>query len=162
MPPFGPPMHETPIVSGAKGLQRLTIRLDPVGWHDDLNETLWAQAVAPGKYRLQNIPAYALGYSFRDIVCVERIGLRSVVQKICLRGGHSTYWLNVEHRAEEIFARYCRRLALLGCLHETDGNCFYAIDVPPQAGISDLHRILDDGERAGVWHFQEAQCSHLG
>lgn len=154
-------MHQTPIGSGIAGLCRVTIRLDPVAWHQGMGETLWAEPLAPGKFRLQNIPAYAAGFSFKDIVCAKKEGMQYIVKRLCLRGGHSTYWLSIDESCgTDDFGHHWSHLARLGCRRESDRNRFYAVDVPPRASIAAVHRALLDAQLSGVWRFVEGHRGH--
>jgi hypothetical protein len=126
-------------------------------------ESLWAEKVAEGKYRLDNSPFYAYGYSYKDVVSAAEKDGALVVTEPCIRGGHSTYRV---YLAEGLtvdspeFETYWRRLKLLGCTYEGASNRLLSIDVPPAADIFSVYRILQDGERAGVWEFEEGHCGH--
>jgi hypothetical protein len=126
-------------------------------------ESLWAEKVAEGKYRLDNSPFYVYGYSHRDVVTAVEADEALVVQGPCLRSGHSTYRvflaLGLSIDSPEA-AGYWRRLKDLGCSYEGASKRLFAVDVPPLANIVAVYRILEDGEKAGIWEFEEGHCGH--
>lgn len=127
-------------------------------------ESLWAEKVADGKYRLNNSPLYAYGYSYQDIVStIEREGAL-VAQAPVIRGGHSTYRIFLAEGLTLDGAEvetYWRRLQQIGCTYEQSNQRLFSIDVPPSTDIFTVYRILEDGEDAGVWEFEEGHCGHL-
>lgn len=126
-------------------------------------ESLWAEKVAEGRYRLDNSPFYVYGYSLKDVVAAIEEEGALVVKGSCLRGGHSTYrvflaeGLTVESPEYET---YWRRLKRLGCTYEGANKRLLALDVPPLADIFAVYRILEEGETAGIWEFEEGHCGH--
>jgi hypothetical protein len=52
---------------------------------------MWAEPLGGDRYRLQNVPFYAYGLSFDDVVSARQIGGQLFVQDVVERGGHSTY-----------------------------------------------------------------------
>ena len=127
-------------------------------------ESLWAERIAEGKYRLDNSPFYVYGYSHEDVVAVIEEDGSLVVKGLIARGGHSTYRV---YLAEELtvdsqeFEAYWCRLESLGCTYEGANQRMLAIDVPPAASIFAVYRILEEGEAARVWEFEEGHCGHL-
>lgn len=144
-----------------ESLVKVTFKL-PEGSPWDV-ESLWAEKVAEGRYRLDNSPFYVYGYSYNDIILAIEENGTLVVQGPCLRGGHSTYrvflaeGLTVDSPEYET---YWRRLKHLGCTYEGVNRRLLAIDVPPAVDIFTAYRILDEGEGAGVWEFEEGYCGH--
>jgi hypothetical protein len=126
-------------------------------------ESLWAAKIADGEYRLDNSPFYVCGYSYRDVVSAIQKEEKLVVQGIFLRGGHSTYRVflavGVSINSPE-FETYWQRLERLGCSYEGAGDRLFSIDVPSSADISTVYHILEEGEEAGVWEFEEGHCGH--
>jgi hypothetical protein len=124
-------------------------------------ESLWAEKLAEDKYRLRNSPFYAYGYSFWDVVAAEEAeGLLKVKQPI-IRGGHSTYRVFLAEglgaESQEFIAAW-QPLKRLGCSYEGAWKRLLAIDVPPAADISQVYCLLEKGEKAGIWQFEEGYC----
>jgi hypothetical protein len=143
---------------------------DPYG-----SETLWAEEVASGRYRLRNSPFYARDVSAEDIVFADAATAIDdaaqcdpgspenplAFQGISMRGGHSTYrlWRRAEV-SDERFLTVWKGLQLLGCSYEQAGASLFAVDIPPHVDIHAAYRSLEEGESSGVWEFEEAHCGH--
>ncbi len=86
----------------------------------------------------------------------RRTGFHSCVS------GHSTYQLFVSGGidASAHFRSYAERLLGLGCTFERATAQLAAVDVPPEANIHEVYGLLEAGEQAGVWDFQEGHCGH--
>lgn len=77
------------------------------------------------------------------------------------RGGHSTYRLFVVGGiADDQWQPFWQPLEEIGCTFEQATPRLFAIDVPPETDIYKAHELLDFGEKAGVWSFEEAHCGH--
>lgn len=148
---------DTPPVAPVK----LTLPLDPSEWHGNASETVWAVPVAPDLYRIDNTPFYFLGLSCGDIVrAITSADGTLTFGEIQARGGHSTYRLLPGERTPERFDRRWRALAGLGCRGERGPGRIFAVDVPPEVDIHATYALLEAGERAGTWEFEEGHCGH--
>lgn len=127
----------------------------------DLSEWMWAEPAGPGLFRLANSPFYAYGVSLGDVVRVaSRDGLPTV-DAIVERGGRSTYRLiRSEALADEVWNEEWALLDQLGCMHEGDGERLVAIDVPADADVVAVFRLLEEGENLGFWVFEEVWFGH--
>ena len=151
--------HDRP--SRARGsLEKVVFPLEPDAWHGHATETMWAELVSPGLYRLRNLPFYARGVSVEDVVHAQFAGDALVFSSVAARGGHSTYRLFVDGGIESPeFRLWWKRLETLGCSFE-QADRLLAVDVPPSADIYEVYRIFEQGEQAKVWDFQEGHCGH--
>ncbi len=154
-------------------MKRIYFELDPHDWHGGGFEGLWAEPIedsTPGIYRLLNSPFYARGVSYLDIVrAVPRTdgGAGLAFAGIVDHGGHSTYMILVPPKSAD-FETYCQRLEALGCTFEGAGveetgagpRELFSIDVPNSSDIIAVYSILDEGEKADIWDFQEGHCGH--
>lgn len=71
---------------------KVMFELEPSDWHDHATESVWAIPLGDNKYRVQNVPFYAYGVSYDDVVLTKRNEEgQLIVQGILERGGHSTY-----------------------------------------------------------------------
>jgi hypothetical protein len=76
--------------------------------------------------------------------------------------GHSTYRLIVDKDSCE-FPDWWQRLHSLGCSYESAdfmGKKLFSVDVPETANISDVYRVLEEGERKDIWLFEEGHVGH--
>jgi len=69
--------------------------------------------------------------------------------------------------ASPVFNRYWERLGNLGCSYESKSHrtslgdrILYSIDVPAQSDVRAVYSILEEGERNGIWMFQEGHVGH--
>lgn len=145
---------------GTSGLAKVTFHLEPGAWHGSATETVWAEPVAPGQYRLRNVPFYAFDVSYGDVVGTGDDTGRLVFGSVLRRGGHSTYRLLLKESLRDQFEAFWKPLADCGCTYEEGHRPLLAVDVPAEADIFEVYRRLEAGELAGVWSFEEGHCGH--
>ena len=145
-----------PTTGEPESLEKVVLSLE-----NDEAETLWAERVNHGIYRLRNVPIFAFGYSEGDIVStVERDG-RQVVTGTHTGGGHSTYRIIFpEKTIGEQFKRLWEPLVKLGCTYERASGRMIGVDVPPSTNIHAVYAVLERGEQEGYWIFEEGHCGH--
>lgn len=139
-------------------LTKVSIQLKEPGYE---RETLWAEPIAEGSYRLRNVPFLAYGYSEQDVVRATPIDGWLVVSGVAERGGHSTYRLYFpEALSDEEFQPIWQPLAHLGCTYERANSRLIGIDVPPSSDVYAVYGVLEEGEAAQLWKFEEGYCGH--
>ena len=144
-------------------LVKVVFPLGPSEVHEDESEFMLAESVGPDRYRLQKTPCYAYGYSLLDVVEATLNGDGTpVVRRPVEPSGHSTYRIIIAQRrtSTATFDEYWKALANLGCLDELVDDRYLTVDVPPEADIDEVYRLLERGESAGAWYFEEAHCGH--
>jgi hypothetical protein len=147
---------------GQTDLVKVAIDLGEGQWHGHVAETMWAAPVADHRYRLDNVPFYALGLSYGDVVVAApdddgQLRVRGVLE----RGGHSTYRVFVTKTVDDPgFSRFWSRLEKLGCSYERATERLLAIDVPRETDIYRTYAVLEEGKKKGVWDFEEGHCGH--
>ena len=149
-----------------KPKQKVLFELEKADHHDFSAETIWTESLGNDRHRLLNIPLYVYGASFGDIVFArdldEEFGF-PIVEQVVVRSGHSTYRLFVSASAENnpLFDECWKPIEDQGCSFEGQaGNKMLGIDVPPSADIHGVYRLLEIGEEAGAWGFEEGNCAH--
>jgi hypothetical protein len=148
---------------GSPTSRKITFLLDADAWHGYATETLWATQTGVDRFRLENSPFFANGVSYEDEVKVRISGGELIFEAVAKRGGHSTYRVLMDRTvANGNVQRYWEPLQNLGCTYESrEGKTrLWAIDVPPEADIHSVYRLLEKGESDGVWSFEEAHCGH--
>lgn len=141
-------------------LVRVEVQLEPQTSGDFATETLWAEYLGHNRYRVRNSPFFAFGISNEDIIlCTESQG-HPKFQRVLIRGNHSTYRirLNDVSIGDGIFQEHWMPLEAIGCSFE-EGPVL-SVDVPPETDINATYALLEAGERAGVWEFDEGHCGH--
>ncbi len=142
---------------------KIAVNLPPSDWYSHVVETMWATPIGSGRYRVENVPFYAYGISFADVVQANSIGDQLIIQDVAVRGGHSTYraFLNAGVTIEHAdFTNVWSRLQAIGASFEQASDRLLAVDIPPDTNIYDAYALLERGESAGVWDFEEAHCGH--
>jgi len=132
---------------------------DPT-WPPVSVEKLWAERVGDNQYRLDNIPWFASGVSYNDIVSVEDPEADEPLKfkRLITPRGHSTYRVRTDFEGAEkhgIFHQLLDALQKLKCSVENNSAGFFSIDVPPGASVHGVYDLLSKGEEWGVWDFEE-------
>jgi hypothetical protein len=124
-------------------------------------ETLWAESLGEGLYRLCNVPFLAYGYNVDDLVNVTTSDGRLLVTAVARRGGHSTYRVILPDATDdEAFAPLWGPLEKLGYTYERANRRLIGIDVPPGSDVYTVYDVLEKGEQASRWEFEEGHCGH--
>ena len=135
---------------------KIAFDLGPDEWHGYSVETVWAEDLGAGNYRLRNSPFYAFNYSAEDIVAAEERDGRFFATSTVRPGGHSTYRIIKDPATTESeFGAYWAGLAALGCTYEGGPGNLVSVDVPPTASLARVSSLLDAGIAAGVWDAEE-------
>jgi hypothetical protein len=147
-------------------LIKVRFELDQSDWHGHGSETLWASPIDETErrtFRIMNSPFFAKGISNRDIVKASAFDNDFILdfKEIVERGGHSTYML-LSKATETRVGSYWNMLEKSGCSYESmrinlsiGQRLLFSVDVPPSANIYEIYGILQRGESASVWMFQE-------
>lgn len=142
-------------------LVKVFVRLEPADWHDYETESVWAEPLNGGGYRVRSVPFYAMGISHDDVVRASLVDDRLFLEGVQCRGGHSTYrFITMHGITEDQWLPYWHALEDIGCTYERGSSRLFAVDIPPDVDIYKAYALLDAGEKAGVWGFQEAHCGH--
>ena len=132
---------------------------DDEGWPPVPVEPIWVQPLGDDRYRLLNVPFFALGVSSGDVIQATRdsTGIRHFV-KVVQPSDRSTIRIivaepeGVEALADQIIRR--------GCLVEASYiPALLAIDVPPEEDYAALLALLDEFEAAEVLDYEEANIA---
>jgi hypothetical protein len=124
---------------GARGIER---------------ESLWAVPVEDG-YRIDNIPFYATGVAFGDIVAAEpdEDGVPRYTG-IVTASRHSTIRLWFEKEVD--VQRVRNELRKMDCPSELDLSRLLAVDVPHSVPFERIRVYLDGQEGSGILEYEEA------
>jgi hypothetical protein len=143
-------------------LVKISVLLAPSAGHSYASETLWAEHVVEDHFRIMNVPFLAKELSFGDVVR-GRLGSGGIeLAELATRGGHSTYrFVLSPGTTDDRWRPFWVQLEALGCTFERATDRLFAVDVPPATDIHQAFQILDAGEVAGVWTFEEGHCGHV-
>jgi Domain of unknown function (DUF4265) len=122
-------------------------------------ETVWAEEITPGKFRILNSPFFVFGISAADIVSAEKCDQVFEFKEVISRGGHSTYRLFLQGgrtiNSPDFQLRW-KALSELGATFENADDHFVSIDIPPERDIAEIYKLMENGEEEGIWVFEEA------
>jgi hypothetical protein len=117
-------------------------------------ESLWATPTAEG-FRLDNIPFYASSLAFGDVVSAHPvIGGMLEFDSLVRASGHTTVrvWIFDEADVTSVLATF----HAMGCSSEvSDLPQLVALDVPPDIPYATVRAVLEEGEKAERFSYQE-------
>ncbi|ATB35778.1 hypothetical protein CYFUS_001192 [Cystobacter fuscus] len=118
-------------------------------------ETLWVIKREDG-YEIDNIPFYAKEVSLGDVVAAQPdAGGVLWYSELVRPSGHSTLqlWFSRQEDVESVREALRQR----GCASElSDLPRLVAVDVPPHVPYANIKALLEQGEQAGQFEYQEA------
>jgi len=142
-------------------LVKVRFHLEPGAWHGSATETLWAERVDSRRFRLRNVPFFVFDVSVEDVVLAREAEGSFEFEGVSIRGGHSTYRIITRKTASpETFLSKWQELEKSGCTYEQGPGRLRAVDVSPKADIHKVYELLEQGERDGIWDFDEGHCGH--
>jgi hypothetical protein len=144
-------------------LRKVRVNFEPDVWHGRASETLWAEGIGDGKYRIRNTPFFAKGIGFLDVIKTKEDDEGLIYVSTVLFSGHSTYRLSLlQPNNPSQFENCWKALQALGCTYESGAPevNLLAVDVPPSADIHAVYGVLESGESDQVWEFEEGHCAH--
>ncbi|MCY1083180.1 DUF4265 domain-containing protein [Archangium lansingense] len=118
-------------------------------------EGLWALPVGEGLFQIDNVPFFAVGIAYGDIVSAtaeqQELRFREVVRP----SGHSTLRLIIYEEKDIPSVRAL--LEELGCsIERSHIPGLISVDVPPTVSLAVLRKTLDEGEAQARWGYEEA------
>lgn len=120
-------------------------------------ENLWAKRLADGNFELTNIPALAYGVNLGDVIRAQKKeDGRYYFAGLVGRGGHRTFRVAPNEGAEGRLDVLRQMVLTCGGQVERSGEMYFAIDLPPDAQVAAMTELLEQGEAAGDWEFEES------
>jgi hypothetical protein len=110
------------------------------------SESMWAQTVGDGLYRIDNAPFYTYEVSCNDIVRAEQVIDASVgfmrFTEVYGRSGHSTFRVFIGEGAKDAddAKHLFEMLKGMGCYVERANDRLVAIDAPPKS-VADMDKV---------------------
>ncbi len=128
-------------------------------WPPYDSESIWAIPLGAGRFRLDNIPFFAKGVAYGDVVHATTRGVTSklVVDSVLSRSGHSTYRVTpVSDDKKPRFEDALTHLVKLGCqIERFQNDLIVAVDIPPGVPVQSVYSFLETQEDYGVLDFEE-------
>lgn len=132
------------------------LEIDDDGYPPVGAETLWAQSEGDG-FRLENIPFFARGVAFGDIVYAVPVDGLLEYKWVLKRSGHGTVRIimfegDTEKTRDEFRA--------LGCRSELSHiPSLFAVDIPPTSDYAAVRDFLELGFEKGRFDYEEGWVS---
>lgn len=140
---------------------KITIPLPDDNLAGAATESVWAEPRGESTYKIKNVPFYALGISYEDIVEAEPKDGILTFKRVAQHSGHSTYRIYASKgRQQPEVLGLLEQLNKLQCTYEAANQKLVGIDVPPEANIYEVYDLLEQAENKGVIDFQEGHCGH--
>jgi len=97
------------------------------------------------------------GVALGDLVSIDVVDEQKWFRAVEERGGHSTIRLVMEDgKANGDFLAEWPRFQVLSCTHQASSDGLYLVDVPNVDKVAEAVAIAIDGERRGLWQYEEA------
>jgi hypothetical protein len=142
-------------------LIKVRIELHPENLLNSSAETLWAEPLGGGLFKLQNSPFGAYGFSYEDIVICDNSNIPNVLG-VHQNSGRSTYRILLKPNVIDstAFKNIWEEFDHIGCTYEGSESKLLAVDVPAETNIFEVYKLLEIGEDIELWEFEEAKCAH--
>jgi hypothetical protein len=137
---------------------KVRFHVDPNDQRGVKTESLWAEKVGSGRFRILNSPFFLFGISADDVVEAKETDGGLMFQRVDSRGGHSTYRIFLQGGRtikDADFRTYWGPISKLGATFENADDHFVAVDIPPGRDVAAIYELLDRGEQDGIWAFEE-------
>jgi uncharacterized protein DUF4265 len=128
-------------------------------------EALWAYPIGSDLYELRNVPMFAYGLNYRDIVLATSDSPDALpeIRKVVKRNGHRTlrvvFATNVpEAKKVELL----QSLRFLSTSFERATDRFFALDLAPRADLARVRAVLDDWNARGWSEYETCEPRSRG
>jgi hypothetical protein len=145
-------------VSDREELTKIVVDL-PNHWATG-GESLWARALGDDLYELRNVPFFAYGLNFFDVVrAIEPSpDKKPVVVALVRTAGHRTLRVHfTDSIAEDQRPELMRSLNALKAYYEKANSSFFAIDVEPGGDYDAVRRQLDEWASRGLLSYETCE-----
>jgi len=150
------------VIMVPKNSVKVQFRINPSDERELKTESLWAERVGAGLFRILNSPFFLFGISAEDIVAAAEVGDDLKFQCVISRGGHSTYRIFLQGDRDIYggdFQMYWAPISAQGATFENANSRFVVVDIPPGKNVHEIYRLFDKGEQDGIWAFEEVHYS---
>jgi hypothetical protein len=130
------------------------------GWPPAVAESLWARSVGIDLYELRNVPWFACGYAFGDIVRTApgEHGEPVALQQVDWSGRYTVRVIPLGDSPDlDAITEIVAQFAALGaeCEGALPAHRLVALDIPPTADVARIKELLIDGEASEKWGYDE-------
>jgi hypothetical protein len=156
----------------SRGKDHVKVHFDLVrdegGYPPVSSEMIWAIPFGESRFCLDNIPFFVYGVSCFDIVLARQEASGQLkYDRLIEPSGHSTIRVIVYDQPadprplNERVSVLRKNFRELGCASELSHMpSLISIDIPPEVALVKAKFILDNGEKQGLWGYEEATVAH--
>jgi hypothetical protein len=128
-------------------------------------ESMWARSLGSNRFRIDNVPFYAYGLNYGDVVeaIPEAPELKPSVLRVLERSGHQTVRVFFEESVEE--GERVRLLDSLRDLRVTYERCtprYFALDLEAGTSLGHVRDRLDSWQVNGIANYETCEPRVLG
>lgn len=124
-------------------------------------ESLWAKPLGEDLFELRNVPFYAYGLNFCDVVLAIEPApdKKPSVLRVVRRGGHRTLWVTfLDTRSAADRGQLLEELNSWKAYYEGADGTYFAIDVEPGGDYEAVLTRLSSWQALGVLEFHDGEA----
>ena len=129
-------------------------------WAEIDGESFWAHALGSDRYELRNVPFYAYGLNYGDVVVArtEKGDEFPVIERVERSSGHRTFRIMpADDVGTEALLSAIESLEALGVGVERANATLLALDLPPEVDEDAVFDRLEELESDGVLEFETCE-----
>jgi hypothetical protein len=123
-------------------------------------ESLWAKELGEGLFELRNVPFFAYGLNFCDVVLAIQPApdQKPSVLRVVRRGGHQTVWVTfLDERSSTERGQLLEELNSWKAYYEGADGTYFAIDVEPGGDYEAVITRLRSWQALGILEFHDGE-----
>lgn len=123
-------------------------------------ESFWATPLGDDLFRLENVPFYAYGINFLDIVKATSESNESIpeIREIVKLSGHSTFRVffekNIDRQKQEEILNSMKKLTIS---YERASEIYFSLDMQPSGNYQAVFERLDELEKENILSFETCE-----
>lgn len=141
-----------------EGLEKIHIDL-PNHWAIG-GESMWAEPLGNDLYKIENVPFYAYGLNFHDIVRAtsDSDELKPEIRELVKASGHRTFRVFFEKHLERIEQEeILNSMKDLTISYERANSIYFALDMQPEGDYQAVFDRLDELEQQNLLGFETCE-----
>ena len=141
-----------------EGLEKIHIDL-PNHWAIG-GESMWAEPLGNDLYKIENVPFYAYGLNFHDVVraTADSDELKPEIRELVEQSGHRTFRVffkkHVERDQQEEILNSMNDLTIS---YERANDVFFSLDMQPEGDYEAIFDRLDELEQENLLGFETCE-----
>ncbi|HEU5290211.1 MAG TPA: DUF4265 domain-containing protein [Cyclobacteriaceae bacterium] len=124
-------------------------------------ESMWAEPLGNDRYKIENVPFYAYGLNFKDVVraTADSDELKPEIRELVEASGHRTFRLffkeEIEREQQEKILDSFRELHVS---YERADKIYVALDMKPQGNYQSVFDKLEEYEKQDILGFETCEA----